>query len=200
VSDALRARGIALVAHHCDIVERLNDVPPSARVRGLYFKSVINVLRQLGRLPAFEEYFPAERRSSLTFYPLGDYLVRLAVAGAVVRSPAELHDGIHQITRDNATAFATSLLGRVLTRILDRDPVRLTEQGLAARRQSTTYGEWQLVRRGSNQIEMVYRGEYMWIESAIAGAATGTFEGLQIQPRLETRMTDKYNGSTLVSW
>ena len=116
---------MALVAPHCDIVERLNDVPPSARVRGLYFKSVLNVLRQLGRLPAFEEYFPAERRSSLTFYPLGDYLLQLAVAGAVVRAPAELHRGIHEITRQNASAFATSLLGRVLTRILDRDPVQL---------------------------------------------------------------------------
>lgn len=200
MSDALQGRAVALIAQHCDIVERLNDVPPSARVRGLYFKSVINVLRQLGRLSAFEEFFPAERRSSLTFYPLGDYLVRLAVAGAVVRSPAQLHEGIHQITRDNATAFATSLLGRVLTRILDRDPVRLTEQGLAARRQSTTYGEWQVVRRGPNQIEMVYHGEYMWIESAIAGAATGTFESLQIQPRVETKLLDKYNGSTVISW
>jgi uncharacterized protein (TIGR02265 family) len=200
VSDGLRDRAVALVAPHCDIVERLNDVPPSARVRGLYFKSVLNVLRQLGRLPAFEEYFPAERRSSLTFYPLGDYLVRLAVAGAVVRSPAELHDGIHEITRQNASAFATSLLGRVLTRILDRDPVRLTEQGLAARRQSTSYGEWQVARRGATEIEMIYHAEYMWIESAIAGAATGTFEGLQIQPRLSTTLIDKYNGSTVVSW
>jgi hypothetical protein len=83
---------------------------------------------------------------------------------------------------------------------LDRDPVRLTEQGLAARRQSTTYGEWQLVRREPTQIEMIYRAEYMWIESAIAGAATGTFESLQIKPRLETKLTDRYNGSTIVSW
>jgi uncharacterized protein (TIGR02265 family) len=118
----------------------------------------------------------------------------------VVRTPAELHEGIHEITRQNASAFATSLLGRVLTRILDRDPVRLTEQGLAARRQSTSYGEWQLARRGTNEIEMIYHGEYMWIESAIAGAATGTFESLQIQPRLSTTLTDKYNGSTVVSW
>jgi uncharacterized protein (TIGR02265 family) len=191
---------VALVASHCDIIERLNDVPPSARVRGLYFKSVLNELRQLDRLAAFEEYFPAERRSSLTFYPLADYLVRLAVAGAVVRSPVELHAGIHQITRQNASAFSSSLLGRVLTRILARDPVRLTEQGLAARRQSTTYGEWELAQRGPREIEMIYRGEYMWIESAIAGAATGTFEGLKIQPRLQTTLTDKYNGSTLIRW
>jgi uncharacterized protein (TIGR02265 family) len=188
------------VAPHSDIVERLRDVPPSARVRGLYFKSVGNVLREFGKLAAFEEYFPAERHSSLTFYPLADYLLRLAVAGALTRTPGELHEGIREITRQNSTAFASSLLGRVLIRILDRDPIRLTEQGLAARRQSTTYGGWQLVRRGPSQIEVIYRGEYLWIESAIAGAAMGTFESCRVRPRLETTLIDKYNGATSISW
>src|SRR5262249_52787201 len=142
--------------------------PPSALLRGLYFASIVSVLRQLERMPAFEAYFPDERRSSLTFYPLRDYLLRLAVAGAVVAGPERMHQGIHEITRKNAAAFTKSLIGRVLVRILDRDPVRLTEQGLAARRQSTTYGEWELLRRGDREIEMIYRGEYMWIESAIA--------------------------------
>jgi uncharacterized protein (TIGR02265 family) len=200
VSAALHARALELIAPHCDIVERLNDVPPSARVRGLYFKSVLGVLRRLGRLGPFEEYFPGERWSSLTFYPLSDYLVRLAVAGAVVTSPKQLHEGVFNITRENAAAFASSLLGRVMVRILDRDPVRLTEQGLAARRQSTTYGEWELKRPGPLEIEMAYHAEYMWIESAIAGAATGTFESCRVKPELRTVMKDKYNGATLIRW
>ncbi len=158
------------------------------------------MLRQMNRLEAYEAYFPGESWSSLTLYPLGDYLLRLAVAGAVVRSAEELHEGVRQITRANASAFATSLLGRVLVRILARDPVRLTEQGLAARRQSTTYGEWELIRRGPREIAMVYRAEYMWIESAIAGAALGSFESCQVTPRVETQLKDKYNGLTLVRW
>ena len=200
MSEDGHGRAVAFISQHCDIVDRMNEVPPSALLRGLYFTSIVAVLRQLGRTSAFETYFPGERRSSLTFYPVRDYLLRLAVAGAVVASPARLHDGILEITRKNAAAFTTSLIGRVLLRILDRDPVRLTEQGLAARRQSTTYGEWELVRRADREIEMIYRGEYMWIESAISGAAIGTFEGCQIKPRLETILRDKYNGSTLVRW
>lgn len=197
---APHARAIALIAPHCDIVDRIHDVPPSARIRGLYFRSMLNALKKLGRLADFEEYFPGERWSSLTFYPLGDYLLRLAVAGAVVASPTELHAGVFEIARDNASAFASSLLGRVMVRILDRDPVRLTEQGLAARRQSTTYGEWEILRRGPREIEMVYHAEYMWIQSAIAGAATGTFEVCRVQPRVDTVLKDKYNGSTVVRW
>lgn len=197
---ALQARAVELIAPHCDIIERLDDVPPSALVRGLYFRSVIAVLRRLGRLEPYEEYFPDERWSSLTFYPVTEYLIRLGVAGAVVTSPRTLHEGIFNITRENAAAFASSLLGRVMVRILDRDPVRLTEQGLAARRQSTTYGEWELKRPAPREIEMVYHAEYMWIESAIAGAAIGTFEVCRVKPEIQTLMKDKYNGSTLIRW
>jgi len=200
VSEEGHDRAVAFISQHCDILDRLNEVPPSALLRGLYFTSIVGVLRQLGRLAEYEAYFPGERRSSLTFYPVRDYLLRLAVAGAVVAGPERLHDGIHEITRKNAAAFTTSLIGRVLVRILDRDPVRLTEQGLAARRQSTTYGEWELVRRADHEIEMIYRGEYMWIEAAISGATIGTFEGCQIQPQIETILRDKYNGSTVVRW
>ncbi|MGC4092551.1 MAG: TIGR02265 family protein [Polyangiaceae bacterium] len=200
MSDIAHRKALDLVGPCCDIEERLRDVPPSARVRGLYFRSVLNVLRDLNRFDAYERYFPNEKWSSLALYPLGDYLLRLAVAGAVVASPENLHHGVQQITRRNATAFATSLLGKVLVRILARDPVRLTEQGLAARRQSTTYGEWELVRKGPREIEMVYHAEYMWIESAIAGAALGSFESCQTTPRIETLLRDKYNGSTVVRW
>ncbi len=189
-----------LIAPHCDIVERLRDVPPSARVRGLYFKSVLNVLKSMDRLDAFARVCLPLPRSSIRFYPLGEYLVELAVAGATVTSPSSLHDGIHEITRRNASAFAASVLGRVLIRVLAHDPVRVTEQGLAARRQSTSYGEWTLERHGPRDIEMVYHAEYMWIESAIAGAAVGTFEACHVEAELSTRLRDKYNGSTRIRW
>jgi uncharacterized protein (TIGR02265 family) len=200
VSEGTRERAISYIAPHSDIVERLNDVPPSAQVRGLYFRSFLGVLRQTNRLSDYERFFPNESFSSLGYHPLGDYLIRLAVAGAVMTSKETLHDGILQLTQQNALAFTSSILGKVLLRILARDPVRLTEQGLSARRQSTTYGEWELIRREPRCLEMVYRAEYMWIESAIAGAAIGTFEACRLRPSLQTILKDKYNGSTLIRW
>jgi hypothetical protein len=47
---------------------------------------------------------------------------------------------------------------------------------------------------------MIYREEYLWIESAIAGAAQGTFEACGLSPTLETRLQDRFNGSTVVRW
>jgi uncharacterized protein (TIGR02265 family) len=196
----LPERAIALVAPHCDIAERLPLIPPSASVRGLYFKNVEAQVEKKGRLGAYKEYFPTDRFSSLTFYPVSEFLVRLACAGAIVASPARVHDGMFLITKGNAEAFVQSLLGRLMLRMLARDPVRLIEQGAAARRQSVSYGHWETRRLGDRAVEVVYTDEYWWIESAIAGAAQGTFEASGVTAEVETKMIDRFNGSTIVRW
>jgi uncharacterized protein (TIGR02265 family) len=193
-------RALDLVAPHCDIVERLELVPPTARVRGVLFNAIERQVEELGHTPRYREYFARDRYSSVPFYPLRDYLLRLAVAGAVVASPERLHDGIYAVSRGNARTFADSLLGRAIIRLLARDPVRLTEQGLAGQRQMSSYGHWSIVRHGERELEMRYRDEYTWIESAMAGSAAGTFEACGAAPRIETKLTDRFNGSTFVRW
>jgi uncharacterized protein (TIGR02265 family) len=104
------------------------------------------------------------------------------------------------VMRGNAEAFMDTLLGRVMLRVLSRDPVRLFEQGTAARRQSFTYGRWELRRLGEREIEIVHHDEYCWIESAIAGSLLGTFEACHIKGKVETRLTDRFNGSSFLTW
>lgn len=194
------SRALDLVAPYCDIVERLDLVPPSACVRGVYFRNVESQLDRVGRIGPYRELFGESKHSALGYYPLTDYMLRIAVAGAIVESPERVHQGMFAIACNNAAAFAQSLLGRALFRLLARDPVRLSEQGLAARRQSNTYGHWSLARRGANEIEMIYVDEYQWIESVIAGAAQGTFEGCGIKASVETRLDSRFNGSTIIRW
>jgi len=193
-------RAIALVAPHCDIVERLAVVPPSAQVRGLYLRSLETILQRADRASLYREYFSGERWSPIRMYPLRDYMVRLAVAGASLHSPARVHEGMHDVWRTNATTFAGSLLGRAMLRLLSHDPVRLTEQGLAARRQTFQYGHWEIASRGPRSIEMVYREEYIWIESAIAGGAVGAFEACGIDATFQTKLVNRFDGSTTITW
>jgi uncharacterized protein (TIGR02265 family) len=193
-------RAVDVVAPFCDIRDRLPSLPPSARVRGLYFRALETITQRAGRGALYREHFGAERWSPVRMYPLRDYMVRLALAGASLRSPAEMHDGMHDIWRTNATTFASSLLGRTMLRILANDPVRLTEQGLAARRQTFDYGHWEIVRHGPRSIEMLYREEYLWIESAVAGGAVGAFEACGISVRLDTRLQSRFDGSTTITW
>jgi uncharacterized protein (TIGR02265 family) len=189
-----------LVGPHCDIEERLQSVSPAARVRGLYFRSLESSLKQLGHWDRYQDLFPEERWSSMGLYPLAPYMLRLACAGALVASPERVHHGMHELLRSNATIFASSLLGKTMLRLLARDPVRLAEQGLAARRLTHLYGHWEMARCGPRCIEMIYCEEYVWIESAVAGAARGTFEACGLEPSLETRLKDRFNGSTVIRW
>ncbi len=194
------SRGWKLVAPHCDIEERVHCVPPSAQVRGLWYKGMLVVLGQMGKLDEYCEYFPDDHWSMLSYYPLSSYMLRVAVAGALIASPSDLHRGMHEAMRLNATAFASTILGRALFRILAKDPIRLTEQAMAARRQGMSYGEWSIASRGPRHVETIYRSEYIWIESAIAGSAVGTFEACGLVAKVETRLEDRFNGSTLITW
>src|SRR5579872_1339454 len=133
-------RAIELVAPYCDIVDRLKVIPPSAQVRGVWIKNVEKQVEKQGVLPRYREYFPGDKFSALSFYPVEAFLVRLACAGALVLSPEKVHDGMFLITKGNAESFMETLLGRILLRALSRDPVRLLEQGMAARRQGFNYG------------------------------------------------------------
>jgi uncharacterized protein (TIGR02265 family) len=193
-------RAVELVAPHCDIVERLRVVPPSARVRGLYLKSLGDVAKRARYPELYDRFFKGETWSAVRMYPLRDYMVRLAIAGAALQGPENVHRGMHDVWRTNATTFASSLLGRAMLRLLSNDPVRLTEQGLAARRQTYQYGHWSIVRHGPRAIEMVYQEEYIWIESAIAGGALGAFEACGIEADLKTRLINRFDGSTLITW
>jgi uncharacterized protein (TIGR02265 family) len=189
-----------LVAPHCDIRERLQLIPAAARVRGLYFRSLVSTLKQAGKFSEYTALFPDDDWSAMELYPLSSYILRLACAGAVFASPERVHAGMHELLRANATAFADSLLGKTMLRLLSRDPVRLTEQALAARRMTHVYGHWEIARHDARCIEMMYHEEYVWMESAVAGAARGTFEACGLTPSLETRLKDRFNGSTIVRW
>lgn len=194
------ARAIALVAAHCDIEERLALVPPSACIRGIYFKSIEKQVAARGVLEGYREYFPADRFGSLSFHPVSAYLVRLACAGALIASPEHLHEGMSTISKGNAKAFIESLLGRLLLRVLSGDPIRLMEQAIAGRRQSVNYGHWEIVRHEDSAVEIIHRQEYVWIESAIAGAGLGTFEACGLTVTMVSRLVDRFNGSSYFTW
>jgi uncharacterized protein (TIGR02265 family) len=197
------AEPLALVMGHCDILERLELAPTTARVRGILFRAIAEEVEVHGKLAEYRRYFGdtyANVYSAIPYYPLSDYLVRIATAGALVASPDRVHAGMYEISRGNAKSFAGSLLGRTLIRLLARDPVRLLEQGISARRQMASYGKWTLLRHGPQSIEVQHENEYVWIESAIAGSAAGTFDAQGIEAKIDVKLVDRFNGSFFFSW
>lgn len=196
----MNTHALDFVAPYCDIRERLLDVPPTAQVRGVYFRSVGQALSAAGKQDSYEQQFGSLSRDSIAFYPLADYLVFLASASAVLSSPERLYEGMAEIAHSNARFVSASLLGQSLIHALASDPLSLLEQGLAMRRQMLAYGRWELLHHGPRDLEMCYFDEYVWIEQAHAHAAAGTFDACRIKPHMTTTLLTPYSGSTRFQW
>lgn len=194
-----RNKAIEAVSRHCDLAERLTFIPPSAKVRGLYFKSLESVLASAGQTARYEALFP-ERHAAVLWHPAADFLVRLAVGGALLLGPERVHEGMFEVGRRNAVAFAASLLGRTLLRLLSRDPTKLLQQAIAGRRQSYSYGRWELDLSQERTAVVTMVEEYLYIESYMLGAAQGTFESVGVPVRAEVVLEDRFHGRHILKW
>ena len=194
-----RADVIRDLCRCCDLAERLPLLPPSAKSRGVYLVGIDRVLAKAGSFDKFKALFP-QRASSIPWYPTSDFLVQLAVAGALLAGPEQVHKGMFEIGRGNAVTFAESLLGRALILLLDRDPKRLLKQGIAGRRQGNTHGHWELEFPSAREAVVTMTEEYAYIESYMLGAAQGTFDAIGVPVRAEAVLRDRFNGTHVLRW
>jgi uncharacterized protein (TIGR02265 family) len=199
MESGLRTQAIADASRHCDLAERLSLVPPSAMVRGVYFRSIERALAAAGRRERFAALFP-ERFAAVLWHPASEFLQRLVVGGALLAGAERVHQGMFEIGRGNAVAFAESLVGRMIVRILDRDPRRLLRQAIAGRRQSFTFGSWELEQRSDREAVVTMSEEYLYIESYLMGAAQGTFDAVDVPVRIEVVLDDRFNGKHVLRW
>jgi uncharacterized protein (TIGR02265 family) len=192
-------RAMDEASQYVDLQERLAMVPASAAIRGLYFGRIVRVLGHAGKLDEYRELFP-ERHSAIRWYPVKDYLVRLTVAGGILKSPAEVHQGMYEIGRLNAVVFAESLLGAVMLRLLSREPAKLLQQAVASRRQSATDGRWELRFEGPRRGVIEMTEEYSYIDSYLLGAAVGTFEAASVVAQVRAEVTGRFSGRHIIDW
>jgi uncharacterized protein (TIGR02265 family) len=194
-----REDALERVFGYCDLRERLTLVPPSARIRGLYFRSIETVLARANRVEAYRVLFP-EKFAAILWHPASEFLVRLAVGASLLTSAERVHEGMFEIGRRNALAFSESLLGRTMLRLLSRDPHKLLQQGVAGRRQSYNYGSWELTFPSERSAVMNMVEEYLYIESYLLGAAQGTFDAISLPVRTQVELQDRFRGRHVLAW
>lgn len=187
------------LVEHSDLEQRLSGIPVDAQVRGLYLKNVQKVLGRLGAAGDYHALYP-ETYSAIRWYPVRDYLERLAVAGALLRGSENLHQGVREIARSNATTFTESLLGRAMLLILARDPVRLLKQAMGGRRLSHNYGIWELFLPEPGKAIIEMKDEYQWMDSYLFGAAEGTFASTEPRVTITCELDSMYRGRHVFSW
>jgi uncharacterized protein (TIGR02265 family) len=187
------------VSAHCDLRERLSLIPPSAKMRGMYFRSIEAPLMQAGKIEPYRALFP-DRVPAIKWLPATEFLTRLAIGASLLTSPEGVHEGMYEIGRRNAASVSESLLGRTLIRLLSRDPRKVLQQGIAARRQSTSFGTWTLSFPSARSAVMTFREEYMYIESYGLGAAYGTFEAIDVPMKAEVELDNRFEGRHVLTW
>jgi uncharacterized protein (TIGR02265 family) len=194
-----REAAIAEVSRHCDLAERLTLIPPSAKARGLYFRSIESALSRAGRIEGYQALFP-ERFATVHWHPVGEFIIRLAVGAALLTEPRRVHEGMFEIGRRNAIVFSESLVGRALLRLLSREPKRLLQQAVAGRRQSLNYGRWTLSFPEERTAVMTMIEEYLYMDTFLLGAAQGTFEAVGVPVRAEAKLDDRFTGRHILTW
>lgn len=201
--DPLEGRGqdevLTEVSRYCDIEERLTLIPPSAKVRGVYCRSIDSALTEAGKIKRYRELFPREL-GSLQWHPCGEFLKRLVVASALLVGPQRVHEGMLEIARRNALEFARSLLGRMLMRLLSRDPKKLLLQGVAGRRQTLSYGNWQVTFPEERMAVVSMVEEYLYIDSYSLGSARGTFDAIGVELDARVELNTKFDGRHILRW
>lgn len=197
--EGLRLDLLEELGEHFDLGARLPLIPPSARLRGLYFRSIESALKEAGKLSTFEGMYPV-RVSTLGWASTGEFLERLAVGAALLCGPALVGEGMWRIGHRNAVEFAESLLGRMIFRLLSRDPHKLLQQGIAGRRQTVNSGLWEITFPVPCEAVVTIREEYTPIDSYCLGAAVGTFDAIGIPVKAECVLEDRFNGRHSLRW
>jgi uncharacterized protein (TIGR02265 family) len=202
-AEPLDARGQAEVlteiGRFCDVQERLTLIPPSAKLRGYYCRSIEAAVEEGGKLKRYRELFPRDL-GTLQWHPAGEILKRLVVGAALLAGPEHVHEGMLEMGRRNALEFARTLLGRMLMRLLSKDPKKLLLQGVAARRQTCSYGSWQITFPEERMAVMTMTEEYMYIESWLMGAAHGTFDAIGLSLDATCELDTKFVGRHVLRW
>jgi uncharacterized protein (TIGR02265 family) len=199
---AERSSRLALIGELCssvDLAQRLSVVPPSAKVRGLFFAQIDRRVVAEGHGDRYHDLFP-KRPAPVLWAPATDFLVQLVVGGALIAGVDNAAEGMFEIGRGNAVNFGDSLLGKMLLRFLARDPKQLLRQGLAARRQSYNVGHWELAFPGEREAVVTMFEEYLYMDSYLVGAAQGTFESIGIPVKVEVILRDSFNGQHILRW
>jgi uncharacterized protein (TIGR02265 family) len=168
-------------------------------LRGYYCRSIESALMEAGKYKRYRELFPLAL-GTLQWHPVAEILKRLVVGAALLQGPERVHGGMFEIGRRNALEFARTLLGRMLMRLLSRDPKKLLLQGAAARRQTCSYGNMRVTFAEERMAIVSMDEEYMYLESYLLGAAYGTFHGIDLHVTAKCELDTKFAGRHILRW
>jgi uncharacterized protein (TIGR02265 family) len=182
-----------------DLRSRLDSVPESAAVRGVFFNQLRDSLgRKLSADAATLDRFVGSARSSHKWYPAREIVRAQAVAGALVH--ADPREGMRYLSRGMASFFSTTWYGRVFQRFLRPQPYEALQWVAFSRDYIANFGSLRLERRGPTRALIHFYDEYCWLDSCQRGGCEGLLEACGVVGTVVAELDTPFRGRLDISW
>jgi uncharacterized protein (TIGR02265 family) len=180
-----------------DLERRLESVPATALIRGIYFRQIEDELRARG-LVMNSDWSTVRRPRIHALYGLRDYLRSAATAAALI-SP-DPREGLRQLFYGSATYCTRTWFGRVFLRFLKPDPAAAMDWLERCRDFMVNYGHWRLERRGPEHLVLHMFDEYIWIDSMHVGGCEGLLAACGVDGTVRAELDGPFHGRLKVRW
>jgi uncharacterized protein (TIGR02265 family) len=182
-----------------DLERRLQDVPETALVRGVFFNLIEDELnrRGLGGSPVWERFLGDSKRG-YRLYSVREWLTRVTTAAALLHH--DPREGVREIFSGTARYGPTTPVFRVFQRFLRPDPLSAFRWIERSREFFCNYGRWRVEKRGPGHATIHMFDEYIWIETAHKGGCEGLLRACGVQGEVVADLDDRFNGRLEIRW
>jgi uncharacterized protein (TIGR02265 family) len=190
--------GMGVDVTNLALEQRLQAIPQTAAVRGVFFNLVRHALARRGLHGALRhEPALAQTHRSYKLYSAREWVAAFAHAGALLHSdPLE---GMALIFGDAPRYYASTWYGQMLRTLLQPDPLPALRWIERSREHLCNYGYWRLETRGPTHVVLHMFDEYMWTE-AHRGGCEGLLAACGVQGSVRASQDTLLQGRLEIEW
>lgn len=189
-----------------ELERRLVLTTPADSVRGMFFRSVLEVMWALGDEPSVEhcvEVCGGRRKfADFTCYPMSDFLRLLWTAARLLGTGyGDFQGAMRALGRRAATDFFASSTGRPLQTLLAGDPKRLLDSLPMAYAAASANGGQCVVAWAQTGSALVQMDRDFLPRAYVEGALTAALEVVGTrEPRVWSRLLGPLSSEYVLSW
>lgn len=185
---------------HTDLEWRLRAVPAEAACRGAFLNMLDEQATALGVRDEYRRFFGVYRFAPLRFYPVKDYMTRLAILSQMAFGDERIYEGIRSIHGASVDTWIHTPIGRLAMAMATPSYgsiLRILQRGYATR-STTNYGALEILESTDRRHVVRAEGEYVWIEHAMAGAAATMARVCRLDAEVTAIMDEPFRGVVVI--
>ncbi len=181
--------------------KRLRDTPPTAHIRGLFFKLAEQAVADHSSelLAVWRAAAGARSRWAFRMYSTRDFMREQAVA-AVLLDPAAPGAALRRMWATTPRLSGLIRAEGFIRYLAGNNPMAALTWLERNRPMMCDYGDWWVTPAGLNAATLHFQDEYTWIEYCHVGGVEGTLRRCGVSPTVTAELAAPYRGMLRISW